>query len=192
MSHIELDQAKPCDLKAVDSFYESNLESIVKLDSPSLSQRTASSSSSIVRGINSRENRSGTSTESDSDQDEFELDSVPTTRDNFQQHLTSSPANNLLSNDGNNVIMVNHADNNVAHSSGPRINSVAIQHSSDIQFGDKTFYNGPVTIKQFLLDDRNKKWVCRSNDEISQLENGMVNKGFDGKALLLLAVCIEV
>lgn len=179
MAQIELDQANPSDLKAIDSFYENNLKSIVKLDSPSPSQRTISSTNSIVRGIHLRDDRSGTSTDSDSDQDELELDSVPT-RDKFLQ--TSPPANNLLSNDGNNVIMVNHADSSVAHSSGPRINSVAIQHSSDIQFGDKTFYNGPVTIKQFLLDDRNKKWVCRPNDEISQLENGSVNKGFDGKA----------
>lgn len=182
MADVELDHAKPCDLKVIDTFYESNLESIVKLDSPTPSQRTVSSTSSIVRHINLKANRSGTSSDSDSDEDGLELDSVPT-RDNFLQYQTSSPANNnVLLNNGDNVIMVNHADNNnVAHTNGPRINSVAIQHSSDIQFGDKTFYNGPVTIKQFLLDDRKKKWVCKSNDEIAQIENGILNKVFDGK-----------
>lgn len=32
------------------------------------------------------------------------------------------------------------------------IGTIAVQNSSDITFGNKTFYQGPVTIKQFLLD----------------------------------------
>lgn len=38
------------------------------------------------------------------------------------------------------------------------IGSIAIQNSSDITFGDKTFINGPVTIKQFLMDEGTNKW----------------------------------
>lgn len=40
----------------------------------------------------------------------------------------------------------------------PKLNigSIAVQNSSGITFGNKTFYQGPVTIKQFLYD--NNKW----------------------------------
>lgn len=34
----------------------------------------------------------------------------------------------------------------------PNIGSIALQNSSDITFGDKTFYQGPVTVKQFFLE----------------------------------------
>lgn len=39
----------------------------------------------------------------------------------------------------------------------PNIGSIAVQNSSDITFGNKTFYQGPVTIKQFVYD-KNNKW----------------------------------
>lgn len=38
----------------------------------------------------------------------------------------------------------------------PNVGSIAVQSSSDITFGNKTFYDGPVTIKQFHLDTN--KW----------------------------------
>lgn len=38
----------------------------------------------------------------------------------------------------------------------PNIGSIAVQNSSDITFGNKTFYQGPVTIKQFVYDKT--KW----------------------------------
>lgn len=38
----------------------------------------------------------------------------------------------------------------------PNIGSIAVQNSSDITFGNKTFYQGPVTIKQFVYDKN--KW----------------------------------
>lgn len=50
--------------------------------------------------------------------------------------------------------------------SKPNIGSIALQNSSDITFGNKTFYHGPVTIKQFLLDS--KQWK----------ENGHENSGY--------------
>nr|ABC25065.1 peptidoglycan recognition protein LC [Glossina morsitans morsitans] len=37
-----------------------------------------------------------------------------------------------------------------------KIGSVAVSNSTDITFGDKHFYEGPVTIQQFLIDNRNK------------------------------------
>lgn len=38
----------------------------------------------------------------------------------------------------------------------PQIGSVALSNSSDVTFGDKHFYEGPVTIQQFLIDSRDK------------------------------------
>lgn len=192
MVKIELDKAEPCDLKAIDTFYENNLNSIVKLDSPSPSSRTVSSSSSIERKIKRRQRLSESSGTSDSEQEELELDSAPT-KDKFLQYQTSPSSNSLFSSDRN-VIVVNEADNNLTQKNGSRIESIAIQNSSDIQFGNKTFYNGPVTIKQFLLDDKNKKWISRTNDQVGQIENGVFNRGFDGKKgrMLMLLVIVEL
>ena len=54
--------------------------------------------------------------------------------------------------------------------SRPNIESIVVQNSSDITFGNKTFYQGPVTIKQFLLD----------KDRWKRSENGITNDGFHG------------
>lgn len=47
-----------------------------------------------------------------------------------------------------------------AHQQRPHIGSIALQNSTDITFGDKTFYQGPVTVKQFFLEK--DQWM-RSN-----------------------------
>lgn len=57
----------------------------------------------------------------------------------------------------------------------PNIGSIAVQNSHDITFGNKTFYQGPVTIKQFVYDKN--KWK-----EAEQAENdnlGYVNSSTD-------------
>lgn len=54
----------------------------------------------------------------------------------------------------------------------PQIGSIAVQNSSDITFGNKTFYQGPVTIKQFLLD--HNKWKPNEN---GQENSGYTNSG---------------
>lgn len=173
---IELDRAKPCDLAAIEKFYENNLSSIVKLESPTPSERTCSSSSSRGKVNDIRGYSSESTTASNSDTEELELDAIPNKHQNDLQKL-----NQLRSHDGN-LVVVNHGDNSgLAQASGPRIDTVAIQNSSDIQFGNKTFYNGPVTIKQFLLDDKSSKWISRTNGDIVQIESGTVNKSFDGK-----------
>ena len=63
-----------------------------------------------------------------------------------------------------------------------RIGTVAVQNSTDITFGNKTFYQGPVTIKQFLLDEKNSKWIKRTGQECDDEfpENGILNNGFRG------------
>lgn len=68
----------------------------------------------------------------------------------------------------------------------PNIGSIAVQNSSDITFGNKTFYQGPVTIKQFFTDKNKWKetdlpendnlgYVNNSTDKISRMQNGKFN-----------------
>lgn len=77
--------------------------------------------------------------------------------DDGQQHI--------IQRDGQEVVLVNsHSDSGdqsvLAATSNaalrPNIGSIAVQNSSDITFGNKTFYQGPVTIKQFISDNNNK------------------------------------
>lgn len=67
--------------------------------------------------------------------------------------------------------------------SKPVIGSIAVNHSSDITFGNKTFYQGPVTIKQFVYDKNkwkendppendNTGYVNSSTDKLSRMQNG--------------------
>ncbi|XP_004530826.1 peptidoglycan-recognition protein LC isoform X2 [Ceratitis capitata] len=59
-----------------------------------------------------------------------------------------------------------------------QIGSIALSNSTDVTFGDKHFYEGPVTIQQFLIDSR-EKWKNGENggnDNPAFSEDG---KGFD-------------
>lgn len=104
----------------------------------------------------------------DSDSD---LDELPkTAADFFRSKVVCSASGSDEQNEG--VIVINETNssdkNNVIKQ--PQIGSIAVQNSSDITFGNKTFYQGPVTIKQFLLEKN--QW--RST------ESGVDNKGFQG------------
>lgn len=181
MAQIELDAVQKCDFSAIDKFYENNLSAIVKLDSPSPSLRTCSSKSS-KSNANRCEDDSGESTcASDSETEELELNAVRLKDQFLKYHQSdSSQPMSSFSKDGNHLI-VNHsvADKTVA--SGTKIDTIAIQNSTDIQFGNKTFYNGPVFIKQFIKDE-NKRWISpKSFEENVQNESGVTNKGFNGE-----------
>lgn len=68
----------------------------------------------------------------------------------------SSYLNNVNLSSSNGFVMIDknlHTQNNDVR---PTIGSIAVQNSSDITFGNKTFYQGPVTIKQFVYDKN--KW----------------------------------
>ncbi|KAH8378710.1 hypothetical protein KR009_000885 [Drosophila setifemur] len=56
------------------------------------------------------------------------------------------------------------------------IGSIALNNSTDVTFGDKHFYEGPVTIQQFLIDNRDK-W--KSGDGPG---GGQDNPAFNGGA----------
>lgn len=101
--------------------------------------------------------------------------------DDAESHMGYPYGNGLAQNrDVNGIVLVNsHTSANgqnimdttaAAATAKPNIGSIAVQNSSDITFGNKTFYQGPVTIKQFLYE--NKKW--RPTDQ----END--NPNFDG------------
>lgn len=73
----------------------------------------------------------------------------------------SSYLNNVNLSSGNGCVVVDkhlstamnpHSSNDIK----PTIGSIAVQNSRDITFGNKTFYQGPVTIKQFVYDKN--KW----------------------------------
>lgn len=67
----------------------------------------------------------------------------------------TDPKAKVLTNDGSSGVPdVIHSHEHEA----PKLNigSIALQNSTGITFGNKTFYQGPVTIKQFLYD--NNKW----------------------------------
>ncbi|XP_037936739.1 peptidoglycan-recognition protein LC isoform X2 [Teleopsis dalmanni] len=55
----------------------------------------------------------------------------------------------------------------------PQIGSIALSNSTDVTFGDKHFYEGPVTIQQFLIDNR-EKW--KPTDENGQDNPVFVNE----------------
>lgn len=62
-----------------------------------------------------------------------------------------------------------------ANNDKPNIGSIAVQNSSDITFGNKTFYQGPVTIKQFVYEKN--KWTETESNEKDNL--GFVNNNAD-------------
>lgn len=173
--------AKPLDRAVIDKYYADNFNSIIKR-SPSSS--TCSSMSSITKANDARSYKSESSTATNSDTEELELDAIPSKADFKKYQNSSLEPHKLHSHNGNLVIVDNSSGPSSAQTSGPRIDSIAIQNSSDIQFGNKTFYNGPVVIKQFMLDDRNKKWISRTEAEESRNKNGVVNDGFDGKVAI--------
>ena len=184
MAQIELDSVKPSNFSAIDKFYESNLSAIVRLDSPSPSIVTCSSKSSKSKTKRCIDESDGSTCASDSEPEELNAIRL---KDQFlkyhqQDSCQSKPSNQLFSKDGNLNVLVNHNVGDTDHSaSSTKIESVAIQNSTDIQFGNKTFYNGPVFIKQFIRDE-NKRWISSQNViEKAQIGSGVENKGFDGE-----------
>lgn len=68
----------------------------------------------------------------------------------------SSYVNNVNLSSSNGFVMIDKNLNTTNNDVRPTIGSIAVQNSSDITFGNKTFYQGPVRIKQFVYDKN--KW----------------------------------
>lgn len=103
----------------------------------------------------------------DSDSD---IDEIPkSASDFFRNKIVCTTSGNHEENQGVIVINESNTSDNDKIARQPQIGSIAVQNSSDITFGNKTFYQGPVTIKQFLLEKN--QW--RPTD------SGADNKGFE-------------
>lgn len=100
----------------------------------------------------------------DSDSDEEPFDPEDFKRKNSDSNEIVIVNNSIEKNEGAVANLKSNANSKL------NIGSIAVQNSSEITFGNKTFYQGPVTIKQFLYD----------NDKWQQVNPGKDNLGFDG------------
>lgn len=93
---------------------------------------------------------------SDSDSD---FDDIVPSPASLHNNLNQSSSSGIMMMDTNlDTAMPRHSSVMCANNDvKPNIGSIAVQNSSDITFGNKTFYQGPVTIKQFVYD-KNNKW----------------------------------
>lgn len=117
--------------------------------------------------------------------DENELESSVVDSDSDVEDTVNSSCDYKTNTSGIVLVNKNFDQPNVGQSSilcttnndaNPRIGSIAVQNSSDITFGNKTFYQGPVTIKQFLYDKN--KW--KEADSTSSHDNpGFMNSTND-------------
>lgn len=116
--------------------------------------------------------------DSDSDLDEIPTKATDFIIDSIGGISGNSVHKNGLPNGANGLIVINNSSKQLAESGEnpvkPNIGSIAVQNSSDITFGNKTFYQGPVTIKQFLLEKN--QWKQRDQT------GGTANGGFDGSS----------
>lgn len=63
----------------------------------------------------------------------------------------------------------------------PNIGSIAVQNSSDVTFGNKTFYQGPVTINHFVYDKNKWKETEKNENDNLGYEHSTTDSNLDGK-----------
>lgn len=98
---------------------------------------------------------------SDSDNEE---NVVRERRDCESNSNTTKVMNKILMNEAQ-MIEKSEPDTNTKSNIG----NIVVHNSSDITFGNKTFYQGPVTIKQFLVDNNVDK-ERKGNDNLAYAE----------------------
>lgn len=139
----------------IDTQIVNDIKTLNTNDLSDESKRKLSNSSSIdsnkvsIKTIN--ENDESSTCDSDSDAENINVD----------ENAFRSSANHEIVLVNKNIDSDKLSQSNIINKNDaekPNIGSIAIQNSSDITFGDKTFINGPVTIKQFLVKDENTKW----------------------------------
>lgn len=141
-------------------------------DSPSNSVR--SNEMSIV-SLDDDDVDSSSVADSDSDDDH-----VPSQSEFMAGALSSAKSReqNKICSGGNGVIVINNAGGGLisgGDSTRPNIGSIALQNSSDITFGDKKYFQAPVTIKKYYLEK--DQWVRRDGDAAAS--EGNENLGFE-------------
>lgn len=109
--------------------------------------------------------------------DSSAIDSDEDCEDVFSPSKMRATASNgiVLVNDGSNSNVPGVINSHEHDAPKLNIGSIAVQNSSGITFGNKTFYQGPVTIKQFLYD--NNKWTPtdQGNDNPAFTGDGTAN-----------------
>ncbi|XP_070496512.1 peptidoglycan-recognition protein LE-like [Chironomus tepperi] len=165
MSREQLDMAVPISLQAASSYYRENMENILSSVSD-----TSINSNHFERNQEFDDccSISSTSTASDSDiEDHVQISKTSSNNKNNQ---------NFSAAQGLEIVQQKSTDNEInLHNKLQSINSVAINNSNDVHIGNKTFFNGPVTIKHIVLSSEN------NNDQICNgKSSGAVNHGFVG------------
>lgn len=151
ISKTSIDIANPNDFEIKAS--EPTIVDCTENEENSLTQHrsptTNSFGSNNISIVTLDENDEDTSViDSDSDADEVI---------NYKSNFNSSPNGVVLVNkniEAPNLCQASALCTN--NDAKPNIGSIAVQNSSDITFGNKTFYQGPVTIKHFFYDKN--KW----------------------------------
>lgn len=111
--------------------------------------------------------------------DEYDDDSSVVDSDSDFEEIPNQKIDRITSPSGIVLVNKNIEPSNLCQSSvlcgnsdaKSHIGSIAVQNSSDITFGNKTFYQGPVTIKQFVYDKN--KW--KENETHAKDNLGFVN-----------------
>ena len=141
---VDLNASKPPTLPTPTS-------STTSINSNCPSPSISSDNHMSIVSLNDDDIDSSSVADSDSDTED-----IPAAVDFVQPNIGFRALNGTVIKD-NSVDLVQHRDTAKQTSIG----SIAVQNSSDITFGNKTFYQGPVTIKQFLLEKDH--WVQREN-----------------------------
>lgn len=120
----------------------SNPIGISQNPNPSLNNISLNSRISIETLPENYESSSSSETDTDEDDDEF--------INNSKFSIQPTHGSNLSFHNGN-IILDN--GNIIEKQPGPKIGSVCVQNATDVTFGNKTLYEGPVIIKQMTVKD---------------------------------------
>lgn len=144
---LDTDMAVPTNLDAVSEYYKKNLKHIMRKDSLTSSSETISSTNSVESN-----NKISNATQNELKQNEISLQ-------DRSHHLLSSSDTPL-----------SYTRDDILYNQPSNINSIAVSGSSEVQFGHRINYNGPVTIKQQIV----------VRDEESAKKSSYINRGFQG------------
>lgn len=147
---IYIDMALPVNMDAVNDYYNNN-----KIRKTSITSSTETISSTNSENFNEKA---------------MEMVNVEAKK---RQTEVQDRTHELITNDVS--VSASNALNDISKlSQCQNLKSVNVSDSSDVHFGNKHIYNGPITIKQkIVLKDDEKK-------------EGVLNKSFDGKKDLKL------
>lgn len=119
------------------------------LDVKSLTSKMTTSLSSLESSPNLSFLQKPIDYSSNSESD-FEFEKLKANTENSKYALEIVKDNHTLI-PHNGAVILSQPVNDVNDPCGPKIGKVSVQNASDVTFGNKTFYQGPVTIKQIVV-----------------------------------------